>query len=251
MDFLSGFDSVAKKTTLAIVLSLGLACQAFASIAGTVSAVTFPEKYPQDSPLPIINEMQSAETFGWSFTLDNSRTLEYLGLYDTTQGGNYGYVPATVELWDSMGALVASAGFDANKTGVDTSDLANSNFYWKSIAPLVLNAGQTYTLGAYFNATPTNPAHVVYGVTVSSVPGLHYTPSLWYYNPDAPVSGNGNGMPNFDYTVFSPDFTNGFFGPNMRFDAVAPVPVPGTLWLLGSGLLGFFGFSRRVSAQKK
>ena len=38
-------------------------------------------------------------------------------------------------------------------------------------------------------------------------------------------------------------FANGFFGPNLKY--VSAVPVPGAIWLLGSGLIGLVGLKRR------
>ena len=144
--------------------------------------------------------------------------------------------PTTVSLWNSAGTLIASSVFDSsNYSGIDTSDLSNSGFLWKSTSNISLSAG-TYTIGAF-----TNDVH--FAATQASISGTSGLQILTKALVDFDTVSN---KPTLDYTGL---FTNGLFGPNLRFaEAPAPVPVPGSVWLLGSGLLGLMGLKRAKKA---
>jgi len=53
---------------------------------------------------------------------------------------------------------------------------------------------------------------------------------------DAPLSGWGENKP---FVIFD----------NVEVGSTSPVPIPGAVWLLGSGLLGLLGFKRRRSVK--
>jgi hypothetical protein len=40
-------------------------------------------------------------------------------------------------------------------------------------------------------------------------------------------------------------FNNSLFFMNLEIDRVSTVPIPATIWLFGTALVGFIGFSRR------
>ncbi len=56
----------------------------------------------------------------------------------------------------------------------------------------------------------------------------------------ASVDGNGDGVMGIPMATGGP-----FAGFNANFSAYAPVPVPATVWLFGSGLIGLLGLIRR------
>ena len=68
------------------------------------------------------------------------------------------------------------------------------------------------------------------------------TPSGNYYNlPDAMLLRDG---------ILDIDEHAYFMHLNLEFDHADPVPLPGALWLFGSGLAGLIGFRRRLSVKR-
>ena len=70
------------------------------------------------------------------------------------------------------------------------------------------------------------------------------------------TAGNGNtgvgGIPVSAYWIGSSrdgSDANGLFTVTATFKTGAPTPIPGAVWLLGSGLLGVMGFKRRKAAK--
>ncbi len=220
MQMLSKFASTTKQATLAAVLCLGLAAHAGAAPVNTTAAVAFPTAGLADPA-----NFTGAGTVGWSFSLAGSQTVSYLGLYNTDFNAN-----TTVGIWNSAGTLLTSGVFDTNLTNVNLDDLGNSGFLWLPISQVTLGAG-TYTIGAYSSADHFG----VYGVAnPTTITGLTIVKSsLLSFNSalDKPTSD------------FSGVYAQGFFGPN--FAAAAPIPVPAAFWLMGSGLMGLFGISKR------
>jgi len=219
MQMLSKFASTTKQTALAAVLCLGLAVHAEALPLGTNAAIQFSTAGLADPAA-----FPGAGTVGWSFSLSSDQIVGYLGLYNTDFNAN-----TTVGIWNSAGTLLTSGVFDTNLTNVDLSDLPNSNFLWLPISPVTLGTG-SYTIGAYSSADHFG----VYGVAPTTLPGMTIVKSslLSFSNTLDKPTGD-----------FSGAYANGFFGPN--FAATAPIPVPTAFWLLGSGLMGLFGISKR------
>lgn len=220
MHLFSKFFSAIAYGAITSVLVLGTASNASATVSG-YAGVTF-----SSADLGYQATFPSAGTIGWSFSLSGNRTLSYFGLYSTDLNDS-----TTVSLWDSSGNLVASSVFDTSYTGVNTDDMATSGFLWKPTSNIALSAG-TYTIGAFTNAEHFAATEG----TISSTSGLQIiSKSLVSFEAT-------NTKPTDDLSSLYP---NGLFGPNLRFaEAPAPVPVPGAVWLLGSGLLGLFGLKR-------
>lgn len=220
MRLFSKFSSAIAYGAVTGFLALGMTSNASATVSG-YAGVTF-----SSADLGYEATFPGAGTIGWSFSLSGDRTLSHLGLYVTDLNDS-----TTVSLWDNSGNLLASSVFDTSYTGVNTDDMATSGFLWKSTNSVALSAG-TYTIGAFTNAEHFAATEG----TISSTSGLQIlTKSLVSFETT-------NTKPTDD---FSSSFQNGLFGPNLRFaEAPAPVPVPGAVWLLGSGLFGLFGLKR-------
>ena len=94
----------------------------------------------------------------------------------------------------------------------------------------------TYTIGAF----SSTEHYAATNATIASTSGLQIlSKSLIDFD------NNVSTKPTEDLS----NAFNGFFGPNLRFaEAPAPVPVPGSVWLLGSGLLGLMGLKRAKKA---
>ena len=138
-------------------------------------------------------------TMGWGFTLNNATTLTHLGAW--IGGGIYGDI--NVGLWNSAGTLLSSATLAVNNF---SALQVEGDFGYMPLAQNVnLLAGQQYTIGAFYNGGVV----AAHSSVVSPINGLNYvSPSLVNF------AGNGLAMPTTD---FSGTFTNGFFGPDLRF----------------------------------
>ena len=223
MQLFKKFSSVIGHSTIAGFLALGMMSNASATVSG-YAGITF-----SSANLGTEIELSDPATFGWSFSLNGNRTLSSLGLYNTDLNS-----ATTVSLWNSGGTLVASSVFDPSTySGIDTSDLSNSGFLWMSTNSVALSAG-TYTIGAFANGSQFAATEAI----ISGTSGLNILSKA--------LVDFGNAKPTSDFGAL---YTNGLFGPNLRFaEAPAPVPVPGSVWLLGSGLLGLMGLKRAKKA---
>ena len=139
-------------------------------------------------------------TIGWSFTLDASKTLTHLGLYNNDMKAD-----TTVGIWNSSGTFVKGTTFDTVFTGVDLDDLGSSGFLWLPVSNQTLAAG-SYTIGA-FSSTDHFGAY-----TGSVIPTIAADFSKLKYSL---ISFDGS--PTKPSTDYSGNYPHGFFGPNLRF----------------------------------
>ena len=224
MRFSKKSSSAIAQTAIICFFSLGAFSSATATVTG-YAGVTFTSANLGDE-----NTFSGDSTFGWSFSLNGSRTLSYLGLYNTDLNS-----ATTVSLWNSTGTLLASAEFDPLTYGVDISDLGSSGFLWMPITTNVSLSAGTYTIGAF----SSTEHYAATNATIASTSGLQIlSKSLIDFD------NNVSTKPTEDLS----NAFNGFFGPNLRFAEAPPVPVPGSVWLLGSGLLGLIGLKRAKKA---
>ncbi|MGO9176069.1 MAG: DUF4082 domain-containing protein [Desulfobaccales bacterium] len=176
---------------------------------------------------------QSQLSLGWAFTTNSAVTVDALGYY-AYQGDAFN-TPHTVGIFDSLGDLLTSATLSAG-----TIDPLTGSFRYVSISPLTLAAGQTFVIAAttegysdpwaYGNAYPSDGTVTLQGFTVNPAISIGSNAALYYYQSDNLLRD-----PLYHYSNFTV-----YAGPNFQ-----AVPLPPSLFFLGSGLLGLLGISKR------
>lgn len=164
-------------------------------------------------------------TAGFEFTVGAQPvTIATLGVYDSSQDGvlNSSH---TVGIWNaSSQALVGSVTVNPS-----TATDVNNYFYSNLSAPITLQAGATYRIGAQYADSDLDLA--LGNASSTTVSGVTLK--------DAYLS-TGSGFEFPDLNVSSAN--NGFFGPNAGFSAV---PEPSAYALVCAiGLLGFAVYRR-------
>jgi PEP-CTERM motif len=118
--------------------------------------------------------------------------------------------------------------------GAGIAGILDSGFRFTDIAPVLLTAGQTYYVAAVFSG-PGDDNFVHDPTSLLTAPQITYDSRRF-----VPAT-----VLTFPGSVGSPTFTTGYWGGNVRLDAVQPVPEPTTMVLLGSGLAAAFVRRRR------
>jgi hypothetical protein len=137
-----------------------------------------------------------------------------------------------VGIFDSSGALLVSTIIPSG-----TGSLLEGHFRYADIAPLKLDAGQTYTASAFH---PTRFSDVAGGADLNDI---LVNPAISLPTFPGRFIHGGTDL-EFPTSIATNEFNGSPFGFNPNF-LLTPVPIPPTIWLLGSGLLGLVGFRKK------
>jgi hypothetical protein len=167
---------------------------------------------------------------GWQFNVNSPVLVSDLGLYTGNLNDHSAPAYGTVGLWDSSGALLASV-------YVQPSDPPTLGFNYQQVPSVLLNAGQSYTIAAFFVPDYGMVDQFAIGTVGAIVaPQLSYDAPVFAFATSGSLSGPpiGNGWP-------TPLTGDGFFAASFEF---TPIPEPSTVTLLGLGVAAMMACRR-------
>jgi hypothetical protein len=173
-----------------------------------------------------------SSTRGWGFTVNSTIQVDSLSVWD--EGGDGLSLSHPVAIWTGSGELVASTIIQAGTLSDAIGPAVEGGlFRVESITPVSLTAGTSYVIGAQYFVSGSSDGVLACDFVFCDTVVTNSAISYDY------IAGRRIHFGSFDF----PEFTVGgigYFGPNFTI-----VPVPATVWLFGSGLLGLIGIARR------
>ena len=162
-------------------------------------------------------------TLGYSFQVNSAITVTGLGVFDDASDGLN--VSHDVGLWDASGNLLAST-----TVGAGTVAPLNGFYRMSAISGVSLTAGNVYYVGSV-NGIDNNGWMQDPSVLIAA-------PRITYLSRQFEFSSGGLVFPDL-----AGSGSTGYFGGNFEF-GTSSVPEPGSLLMLGSGVLAAAGALR-------
>lgn len=169
-------------------------------------------------------------TAGWSFTVNQTETYNYLGVWDSDlnfigENTNGLELPHEVGLWDSNGDLLTSTTIQSGTASMAVFPTVDPPgvFRWEPIDGITLSPGETYYLGAFYCTSSdcipgfTNDVDL-FGIETSA----NFSPNI-NFNSSTFVSSFSFTFPGGEFAISSPGI--GIFGPNIA----QSIPEPTTI----------------------
>ncbi|MBI4916480.1 MAG: DUF4082 domain-containing protein [Acidobacteria bacterium] len=175
-----------------IVAVVAAPCAMGQAVTGYAGGFEYPAYY---GTLP-------GDVVGYRFTVANSVQVSDLGVWnqDTSTGGAGLSASHQVGIWDGSQTLIAS-------TTVTTSGTVNGSWTYASITPVVLNPGQTYTIGALYPGND-NDSYLSGCSTLTMAAGVTFVQSVYpaseglgFVFPAGNSTSSGRLGPNFLFSV--------------------------------------------------
>jgi hypothetical protein len=183
-------------------------------------------------------------TVGWTFMPTTDLYLTRLGVYDADRDRVHSE-QHLVGIWSADQSLLTSVTINEATMNVPETSPNGAMFHFvNTSSPLLLSAGQTYFVGATMYAGAVTGGGTSdfdsFAAFNNSETPVSINPNLIYLNSGYAINATNNLL--FPASTFVTDYT---IGANID---VTPVPIPGAAWLLGSGLIGLVGLSRKKEA---
>lgn len=147
----------------------------------------------------------AGDVIGWRFTVNQQIEVSDLGVWNNDTAGAGGMdTPHPVGIWDESQTLICSVTVDVTGTIV-------GDWIYGSITPLILNTGETYTIGVEYYSDDDDSY-------ISSASSMSTDPDVTWVNAVYPLEGDlGFVFPVLDSAASS----LGRFGPNFLFSETA------------------------------
>jgi len=217
-------NSRLKEDVLRKILLVVLVCGLAAAFAPSLQADTFGQAFNAAYVGQTLGN--GPFTLGWSFTVTSTITVDELAVYHVN--GAALLESHEVGIWGG-GNLLVSATVPAGPCDNELDQLGSQEWCSVAVGATVLTPG-TYTIGATWN-NGLDP--MIFPGQVGNVNG----PNVAFIQNEYIAGG-------FAEPINTTGDLNSYFGPNFEYGA-STTPEPGTLMLLGSGLLGAVGVLRR------
>jgi hypothetical protein len=216
-------ENLKLRVILKAVVIFTLVTNSLQSFAGAISI--------QTSPFDFANGFG---TIGWSFTVNQPVTISALGTYDA---GGDGLINATnVGLWKADGTLITEAIVPAGTVG-----MLDGMFRFTAVNLVNLEQGVEYVVASFGSGLNDLASSFSTNISYESFGGAGSLDSRFNIISDR-YSGTGNQF--YTFPTLS-DGDSGFGIYAWAGGNVQVVPLPQTLWLFLTGILGLFCKFRR------